>query len=303
MPEEGMKWMDRVEVLTFEEIERVANICVQRFGFDGIRLTGGEPTVRAQLPVLVSRLAAIKSPLTGRPIDLSMTTNGATLTTLAPDLKQAGLNRINISCDSLSRERFQKLTRRDQLERVLAGIDAAIDAGFDPVKLNIVAMRGENDDEMVDFATFGRNKGVQPRFIEFMPLDADKGWSMEQVFTAEEIVAKINAVYPVEAVTRGSDPATLYRYLDGKGYFGVIPSVTRPFCESCDRIRITAEGKLRTCLFAIKEFDIRALLRGGATDDELADALKGAVATKWAGHKIGQVNFIRPARSMSQIGG
>ena len=217
MPEEGMKWMDRVEVLTFEEIERVANVCVQRFGFDGIRLTGGEPTVRAQLPVLVSRLAAIKSPLTGRPIDLSMTTNGATLTTLAPDLKQAGLNRINISCDSLSRERFQKLTRRDQLERVLAGIDAAIDAGFDPVKLNIVAMRGENDDEMVDFATFGRNKGVQPRFIEFMPLDADKGWSMEQVFTAEEIVAKINAVYPVEAVTRGSDPATLYRYLVG-GY-------------------------------------------------------------------------------------
>ena len=166
-----------------------------------------------------------------------------------------------------------------------------------------VVMRNVNDDEMVDFATFGREKGIQPRFIEFMPLDAEEGWSLDKVYSADEIVAAISSVYPIEAITKGSEPATVYRYLDGKGSFGVIPSVTKPFCDSCDRVRLTAEGKFRTCLFAIEEFDLRPLLREGGSDQEIADVIEQAVGKKWAGHSIGNVNFIRPKRSMSQIGG
>jgi cyclic pyranopterin phosphate synthase len=296
MPEEGMTWLPRDDVLSFEEIERVARVCVERFGFDGIRLTGGEPTVRAHLPVLVQKLAALG-------VDLAMTTNGATLGLLAHDLRAAGLKRINISLDSLRADRFLALTRRDALPQVLDGIDAALAAGFDPVKLNVVTIRGVNDDEAVDFAAFGRDKGVQVRFIEFMPLDADGTWSHDKVVPAQETVAAIHAVFPLEPVVHGSEPATRYRYLDGAGEFGVIPSVSEPFCESCDRVRLTAEGQFRTCLFAVDEFDLRTLLRTGAADDDLAAAIERAVGTKWAGHRIGQVNFIRPARSMSQIGG
>jgi cyclic pyranopterin phosphate synthase len=296
MPAEGMQWLPRDEVLTFEEIERVARVCVERFGFEGIRLTGGEPTVRAHLPVLVEKLAALG-------VDLAMTTNGATFGLLAHDLKAAGLRRINISCDSLQRDRFAALTRRDALPQVLEGIDAAIDAGFDPVKVNVVLVRGVNDDEALDFAAFGRDTGVQVRFIEFMPLDADGAWSHDKVVPASETVAAIHAVFPLEPVVHGSEPATRYRYVDGTGGFGVIPSVTQPFCESCDRVRLTAEGQFRTCLFAVDEFDLRTPLRTGATDDDLAATIERAVGTKWAGHQIGQVNFIRPPRSMSQIGG
>ena len=296
MPAEGMNWVPRDEVLRFEEIERVARVCVERFAFDGIRLTGGEPTVRAHLPLLVERLAALG-------VDLAMTTNGATLGLLAHDLKAAGLRRINISCDSLRPDRFAAMTRRDALPQVLEGIDAAVAAGFDPVKVNAVLIRGVNDDEVVDFAVFGREKGVQLRFIEFMPLDADGGWSADQVVPADETIAAIHAVFPLEPVAHGAEPATRYRYLDGRGEIGVIPSVTRPFCESCDRVRITAEGQFRTCLFALEEFDLRAVLRGGGTDDDVAATIERAVGTKWAGHRIGQVNFIRPNRSMSQIGG
>jgi len=296
MPEEGMQWLPRDEVLTFEEIERVARVCVERFGFDGIRLTGGEPTVRAKLPVLVEKLAALGA-------DLAMTTNGATLALLAPDLKGAGLNRLNISLDSLRPDRFLALTRRDALTQVLEGIDAAIAAGFSPVKVNVVMIRGVNDDEAVDFAAFGRAKGVQIRFIEFMPLDADGAWSADKVVSAGEIVEAIHAAYPLEPVVHGSEPATRYRYVDGQGEIGVIPSVTQPFCDSCDRVRLTAEGQFRTCLFAVDEHDLRTLLRTGATDDDLAAAIERAVGTKWAGHHIGKVDFIRPPRSMSQIGG
>ncbi len=303
MPQEGMQWIDRHEILTFEEITRIARICVERWGFDGIRLTGGEPTVRAQLPRLIAKLKEIVSPVTNKEIEISMTTNGATFRLLAHDLRDAGLNRVNISCDSLHRDRFYEMTRRDQFERVMEGIDAAIEAGFAPIKLNVVVMRNVNDDEMVDFATFGREKGIQPRFIEFMPLDAEEGWSLDKVYSADEIVAAISSVYPIEAITKGSEPATVYRYLDGKGSFGVIPSVTKPFCDSCDRVRLTAEGKFRTCLFAIEEFDLRPLLREGGSDQEIADVIEQAVGKKWAGHSIGNVNFIRPKRSMSQIGG
>ncbi|HET9543352.1 MAG TPA: GTP 3',8-cyclase MoaA [Acidimicrobiales bacterium] len=296
MPEEGMDWTPRDEILTFEEIERIARVLVDRFSFDSIRLTGGEPTVRARLPVLVQKLSALG-------VDLAMTTNGATLGLLADDLVAAGLNRINISLDSLRADRFLQLTRRDALDQVLDGIDAALAAGFTPVKVNVVLMRGINDDEIVDFATFGRERGVQVRFIEFMPLDADGAWRAEQVISRDEIVAAIGAVYPLEAITRDHHPAELYRYSDGAGEIGIIPTVTDAFCGSCDRVRLTAEGGLRNCLFALEEEDLRGLLRGGGTDDDLAAAVVANIGAKWAGHQINQVHFIRPARSMSQIGG
>ncbi|HEY5888944.1 MAG TPA: GTP 3',8-cyclase MoaA [Acidimicrobiales bacterium] len=296
MPEEGMDWTPRDEILTFEEIERVARVLVDRFSFDSIRLTGGEPTVRARLPVLVKKLSDLG-------VDLAMTTNGATLGLLADDLAAAGLNRINISLDSLKSDRFLQLTRRDALGQVLDGIDAAVTAGFAPVKVNVVLMRGINDDEIVDFATFGRERGVQVRFIEFMPLDADGAWQAEQVVSRDEIVAAIEAVYPLEAIIRDQHPAELYRYSDGAGEIGIIPSVTDAFCGSCDRVRLTAEGGLRNCLFALEEEDLRGLLRSGGTDDDLAAAVVANIGAKWAGHQINQVHFIRPARSMSQIGG
>jgi len=302
MPAEGMDWLPRSQVLTFEEIERIARVCVERFGVDSIRLTGGEPTVRAHLPVLVGKVAALRTD-DGRPVDLALTTNGATLRSVAADLLEAGLRRVNVSLDTLRRDRFVTLTRRDELDHVLEGIEAAVDAGLDPVKLNVVVMRGVNDDEVVDLAEFGRERGVTVRFIEWMPLDADQQWQSGAVVSQAEIVAAIDAVHPIDPVARGHQPAERFVYRDGAGEVGVIPSVTRPFCDSCDRIRLTAEGQLRSCLFAVDEVDLRALVRGSATDDELADAVRRCVAGKWAGHMIGQVTFVRPRRSMSQIGG
>jgi cyclic pyranopterin phosphate synthase len=296
MPAEGLQWLPRDQVLTFEEIERIARVCVQRFGIDSIRLTGGEPTVRAHLPVLVGKLAALGA-------DLALTTNGATLRMIAGDLVAAGLRRVNISLDTLRRDRFAELTRRDELRSVLDGIEAAKEAGLDPVKVNTVVMRGVNDDEVLDLATFGRDRGVVVRFIEWMPLDADQRWESDAVVSQDEILRTIDAVYPVEAIQRGSEPAERFVYRDGMGEVGVIPSVTRPFCGSCDRIRLTADGQLRSCLFAVDEVDLRALLRGGASDDDVGAAVQRCVAAKWAGHMIGQVQFVRPRRSMSQIGG
>ncbi len=296
MPAEGLDWLPREELLTFEEIERLARVLVERFGVDNIRLTGGEPTVRANLAVLVEKLAALD-------VDLSITTNGTTLPALADSLVEAGLKRINVSLDSLRADRFLELTRRDELDKVLAGIDAAIAAGLAPVKVNAVMMRGINDDELLDFARFGRDKGVTVRFIEFMPLDAEGRWTNETVVTLDEIVRRIGDEFPIEPVERTSAPATRYRYSDGGGEFGVIASVTQAFCESCDRVRLTADGQFRNCLFAVDETDLRSLLRSGADDDALAAALAAGVASKWAGHQINQVHFIRPRRSMSQIGG
>jgi cyclic pyranopterin phosphate synthase len=299
MPAEGMEWLPREDLLSYEELARVARVFVEHFGFDGIRLTGGEPTVRAHLPVLIEKLS-------GLGVDLALTTNGATLRLVAHDLAAAGLRRINISLDSLRPDRFAAITKRDELDRVLDGIDAAFEAGLDPVKLNVVVMRGVNDDELVDFAVFGRDKGVQVRFIEFMPLDAQQAWTNEQVVTQDEIVERIAEAFPLEAVPssiRGSAPAARWRYLDGGGEIGVVPSVTHAFCDSCDRVRLTAEGSLRHCLFATRELDLRTLLRGGASDDDLANAIRGEVGAKWAGHQINQVHFIRPSKSMSQIGG
>jgi len=297
MPEEGMVWQPRDELLAYEEIERVARVCVERWGFEAVRITGGEPTVRAHLPLLVSKLAALG-------VDLAMTTNGASLGLLAADLHAAGMRRINISLDSLRRERFLAITRRDSLDRVLDGIDAAVAAGFDPVKINVVLMRGVNDDEVVDLARFGRERGVVVRFIEFMPLDAQGEWTSARVVPSAEVVRAISDVWPLEpADVRGSAPAERWRYVDGGGEIGVISSVTQSFCGSCDRVRLTADGQFRNCLFAVDEIDLRAILRGGGSDDDLATAMAGNVAAKWAGHSINQVTFVRPARSMSQIGG
>ncbi len=296
MPEEGLAWVARHDVLTFEEIERVARVCVERFGFDSIRLTGGEPTVRAHLDVLVAKLATLG-------VDLAMTTNGSALRAQARGLREAGLDRLNISLDSLRAERFAALTRRDELAGVLDGIDAALEAGFHPVKLNVVCMEGVNDDEVLDFASFGRARGVEVRFIEFMPLDADHAWSAVQVVPGERIVAAIDAVYPLRPVARGSDPAEIFEYLDGGGRVGAITSVTAPFCARCDRVRLTAEGKVRNCLFSLDETDLRSVLRGGGDDDDLAGALTSCVAAKGRGHQIGSVTFVQPPRTMSQIGG
>lgn len=296
MPEEGLEWLDRSDLLSFEEIERLARVLVQTFGIDSIRLTGGEPLVRANLPELVALLKPLGT-------DLTLTTNGSTLRRHAQPLADAGLRRINISLDSLRADRFFELTRRDELDTVLDGIDAALEAGLDPVKINAVVMRGVNDDEIVDFATFGRERGVSVRFIEWMPLDADEGWSNDRVVSQREIVEAISQVYPVELVKREHEPAQRFRYLDGGGEIGVIASVTQAFCGDCDRVRLTAEGQFRNCLFAVDEFDLRSLLRGGSSDEEIAAEIERAVGAKWAGHQIGKVHFIRPSRSMSQIGG
>jgi len=303
MPMEGMQWLPRDELLTFEEIERLARLFVERFGVNGLRLTGGEPTVRAHLPVLVGKLARLRL-ADGTAPDLSMTTNGATLSSMAEDLHGAGLKRVNISLDSLDRQRFNAITGRDDLDKVLAGIAAAQGAGFSPVKINCVVQRGVNDDEIVDFCSWARREGLVLRFIEFMPLDGDGNWRRDQVVGQTEIVDAIAAAYPlVPATGRGSAPADTWLYADGQGDVGVIPSVTQPFCSNCDRVRLTAEGQFRTCLFATDEFDLREVLRRGGSDDEVAAVITAAVGAKWAGHSIGQVTFIRPGRSMSQIGG
>jgi len=297
MPEEGMKWVPRSEVLTFEEIERLCRLFVERFDVDGLRLTGGEPTVRAHLPVLVRKLSALG-------VDLSMTTNGSTFRHMAHELRDAGLQRVNISLDTLQRERFLQMTRRDELERVLDGVEAAKEAGFAPVKINAVVQRGVNDDELVALAAYGRDHDVEMRFIEFMPLDATGHWMSNDVVGQDEIVSTIAAVFPLEPVpARGAAPADRWRYLDGRGTVGVIPSVTKPFCGDCDRVRLTADGQFRTCLFATNEFDLMTMMRAGANDDAVAAEIQRAVGTKWAGHQINQVTFVRPRRTMSQIGG
>jgi cyclic pyranopterin phosphate synthase len=309
MPEEGMSWLPRSELLSYEELARVAGVVVEHFGIDSIRLTGGEPTVRARLPVLVEKLAALR--VAGRPVDLALTTNGSTLAAQAHDLAAAGLRRINISLDSLRRDRFAAVTKRDELPAVLAGIDAALAAGLAPLKLNVVVVRGVNEDELVDFAAFARSRPVVVRFIEFMPLDAQEAWTSGQVVTRDEILGAIDTVFPLEPLGAGGEvrpddpsaPAERFRFRDGAGEIGVIPSVSHAFCDTCDRIRLSADGHLRSCLFALDSHDLRGPLRAGADDAELAAIVAEAVAAKWAGHRINQPVFIRPRHSMSQIGG
>ncbi len=296
MPEEGLDWLKREELLTFEEITRVTKILVENYGIDSVRLTGGEPTLRANLSDLISMLSDL-------PIEIALTTNGITLEKNAHLLRSAGLSRINISIDSLKAEKFKEITQRDEMQKVITGIEASLEAGLLPVKINVVAMRGINDDEILDFAKFGRDRSVIVRFIEFMPLDADEKWSTSAVLSQEEIFSTINSVYPLEAVERSNAPASRFRYLDGQGEIGIVASVTQKFCGTCDRIRITADGQFRNCLFSNEELNLKEALRSGSSDREICDLLDLSVLAKREGHGIGNVDFIRPARSMSQIGG
>ncbi len=297
MPAGEVDWLPRDELLTFEEHARVARICVQ-MGVEKIRLTGGEPLARRDLERLVAMLAAIPN-LRG----LSMTTNGYYLPQKARLLREAGLRSVNISLDSLRRDRFAELTRRDYFDRVLAGIEAAAQAGFSPIKINCVVMRGINDDEIVEFARWGARTGFVVRFIEFMPLDGDRRWSRERVVSSDEILQRLQELGPIEPLHNDpSDPAREYRLANG-AVVGIIPTVSQPFCQHCDRIRLTAEGKIRNCLFAHREFDVKELVRGGASDEAIAEAIARAVWAKWEGHLINQPGFVQPSRVMYAIGG
>jgi GTP 3',8-cyclase len=300
MPAAGMAWLPRDEVLSFEEIVRVTRILVEDCGVRTIRFTGGEPLVRKDLEQLIAMVRDIDPAL-----DLAMTTNGILLREKAQALRQAGLRRLNVSLDTLHSDRFRTMARRDGLARVLDGLQAAREAGFDPVKLNMVVMRGQNDDEIVDFARLARTEGYEVRFIEFMPLDADGIWKPETVVASREIIEAIDREYPLQPVMSDRPaPANRFRFRDGsQGGIGVIPSVSDAFCKVCNRIRLTAEGHIRTCLFSLHEHDVKALLRGGAADEEIRDFVVAAVWQKEEGHKIGQADFVRPEKSMSQIGG
>jgi cyclic pyranopterin phosphate synthase len=307
MPAEGLPWLSKSQRLSDDEFIRLADLFV-RLGVRSIRLTGGEPLVHPTLPDIVARLTALDPAP-----ELSLTTNGVTLERFAPRLVAAGLSRINVSVDTLDRQRFAELTRRDRLPEVLAGVAAASAAGLSPVKINSVLVRGSNLDEAPQLLGWALQHGYHLRFIEHMPLDADHTWSRADMVTADEILEILGAAYTIEPHgERTSAPAEEFDVLDGPeraswarpvGRLGIIASVTRPFCRECDRLRLTADGQLRTCLFARSETDLRAPLRDGATDDELARVILDAVAQKQAGHGIGSATFVQPDRSMSAIGG
>ena len=299
MPAEGMPWLPKGDLLTYEEITRLARVCLG-LGVTGIRLTGGEPTVRADLPVLVRMLNGLAPDL-----DLSLTTNGLKLVAMAEELRAAGLRRVNVSLDTLDPARFRQIARRDRFHEVIAGIEAAKRAGLSPIKVNAVLMKDFNEDEVVPLARWAREHGYELRFIEWMPLDFGHTWERWKLVPADQILERLNAVFPLAParVTDPSAPATLYRYQDGAGSVGVIASVTRPFCGHCDRIRLTADGQIRTCLFSLKEYDFRRAMRGGAGDDEVADLLRAAVWRKEPGHLINSPYFKQPDRGMSAIGG
>jgi cyclic pyranopterin phosphate synthase len=301
MPAEGLPWLPRADILTYEEIARLARVMVG-LGVEQIRLTGGEPLVRRDVPELVRMLGAIPGLRS-----LSLTTNGVLLGRLAGPLAEAGLTRINVSLDSLARERFAELTRRDALEQVLAGLETLERyPSIAPIKINAVAMRGVTEAEVLDFARLARRKPYVVRWIEFMPLDADQIWCKEDILTGAEIKAIIEAEYgPLVPVTgaEASETARRYTFADGVGEVGFINPVSEPFCRWCDRIRLTADGHLRTCLFAQTETDLRAILRSDGTDAELERAIRGAVWHKELKHYIGDTRFRRTARSMSMIGG
>jgi len=297
MPAEGLPWLERAEVLTFEEIERLVALFAA-MGVRDLRLTGGEPLVRREFP----RLASMLAPLVD---DLSVTTNGFLLERDAEALVRAGIDRFNVSIDSLQRDRFFEMTRRDSLPRVLRGLEVL--AQFPeahPIKVNAVALRGFTEDEVLPFARFARSHPYEVRFIEFMPLDADHAWSLDRVLTGEEIRAAIDAVYPLEPEPREpSATARVYRFADGRGRIGFINPVSEPFCGDCDRVRLTADGKLRTCLFSLRETDLRGPMRAGADDAELERVVREAVWRKELKHRVNEPGFVQPARTMSAIGG
>ncbi len=300
MPAEDIQFLPRSEILSFEEYARFVSVVAQ-MGVRSVRLTGGEPLMRQELSRLVGMLSNIQG------IDeVSLTTNATLLAQQASDLKAAGLRRVNISLDALDEDIFYQITRRHGLERVLEGIDAAIRVGFSPVRLNAVSIRGLTENEAVRLALFAREKQLELRFIEFMPLDADGKWNGNQVLSGEELrtllASEIAPLEPLETEDP-SQPATDYRYTDGKGRVGFIDSVTKPFCGDCDRLRLTAEGSIRNCLFSTEEWDVRRLIREGGSDEALTELIRDCVGAKKAGHGTDSGDFIRPERAMYQIGG
>ena len=306
MPAEDVQFLPKQQLLTFEEIERVVRIGVA-LGIDRLRLTGGEPLVRRDLPLLVAALSQIPGI-----VDIGLTTNGMLLSELAQPLRQAGLRRLNISLDALDPEVFRRVTRRDGYEQVLAGIEAARRAGFSPIKLNAVSVRGLTEDQIEPFGRLARDTDTVVRFIEFMPLDADSQWQRDRVLTAAEILQRLEHAFgplrPVAAeggqvVTDGKAPAEDYEFVDGRGRIGLIASVSQPFCASCNRFRVTADGRLRNCLFSHEETDIRELLRAGAEDAVIAQAMLDCIAAKGEGHEINTSRFLQPLRPMYAIGG
>ena len=300
MPAEDVVFMQRGQLLSYEEIERFVRAVVP-LGIDKIRLTGGEPLVRNDLPVLVQKLASIDGIR-----DIGLTTNGILLADLAQPLFDAGLRRINISLDALNAVRFEEITRRGGFEKVIAGIHAAQRAGFDPVKINAVSIRGVTEEEIVPFGRFARETGAEVRFIEYMPLDADNAWEREKVLFASEIIDVLSREIMPLTPLDGQDPAAPasdFQFDDGIGRIGFIASVSQPFCESCNRFRLTADGKLRNCLFSLEETDIRSLLRNDGTDEQIVAAARECVSAKWEGHEINTARFVQPERPMYSIGG
>jgi GTP 3',8-cyclase len=300
MPAEGLPWLPKAEILRFEEITRLVGVFVG-LGVKEVKLTGGEPTVRAEFPKLVAMLRREFPDLV-----ISMTTNGFLLDRMSGPLAEAGLDRVTVSCDSLLRHRFAEMTRRDALDRVFGGLRAADAAGLTPIKLNCVVISGTNDDEVVEFARYSRATGYEVRFIEYMPLDAEHHWERAKVVPSAEILERIERRYPLLPADDdgGVEPATSFRFADGApGGIGVIASVTEPFCDTCNRLRLTADGQLRACLFSMNEVDLRDPLRRNESRGELERIIRAAVWAKWEGHKINHPDFQRPDRSMSMIGG
>ncbi|MCP4782185.1 MAG: GTP 3',8-cyclase MoaA [Fuerstiella sp.] len=300
MPADNVPFMPRDELLSFEEIERVVRIGTT-LGIDRVRLTGGEPLVRRELHRLVERLVRVPGI-----VDIGLTTNGVLLGEQAQQLKDAGLKRLNISLDALDPVIFQRVTRRDSYDKVIEGIAAARAAGFSPIKLNAVSVKGLTEDQILPFAELARETDTEVRFIEFMPLDADNQWGRDKVLFAHEIIPILQAEFgPLEPVPSANPnaPANDFRFADGKGKIGMIASVSQPFCSTCNRFRVTAEGRLRNCLFSLEETDIRGLLRNGEADAEIADAMVSCITAKTEGHQINSVQFVQPDRPMSSIGG
>ncbi|PSL00205.1 cyclic pyranopterin monophosphate synthase subunit MoaA [Murinocardiopsis flavida] len=301
MPAEGLDWLPKPELLTDDEINRLITIGVTRLGIEQIRFTGGEPLLRRGFPGIIAAATA----LAPRP-HTAVTTNGIGLARMAPALAESGLDRVNVSLDTLRPETFEAMARRRRLTDVLDGMAGAAAAGLTPVKVNAVLMRGVNDAEAPDLLRYCLDHGYELRFIEQMPLDAQHGWRRENMITADEILDRLGAEFTLEAAdadTRGSAPAELFHVDGGPATVGVIGSVTRPFCGACDRVRLTADGQIRNCLFAREESDLRGPMRDGATDAELADRWRAAVASKLPGHGINDPSFLQPARPMSAIGG
>ncbi|MEU7000801.1 GTP 3',8-cyclase MoaA [Nonomuraea sp. NPDC046570] len=301
MPPEGLDWMPSAQLLTADEIVRLVRLGVERLGITEVRYTGGEPLLRRELVDIVARTTA----LAPRP-QVYLTTNGIGLAKLAESLAGAGLDRVNVSLDTLDPETFKRLAHRDRFADVIAGLEAADRAGLRPVKVNTVLMRGVNETEAVPLLRFCLDRGYELRFIEQMPLDAQHGWKRENMVTADEILAMLEPEFdltPDDLEERGSAPAERYLVDGGPARVGVIGSVTRPFCAACDRVRLTADGQIRNCLFATEESDLKSALRAGATDDELAERWIAAVRGKRAGHGIDDPSFLQPSRPMSAIGG